>query len=60
MGLRDRVRAPGLDGMLHASRTRPDRAHLTLFRWNAAGGGTVHRAGPDLPDADGPGRPLRR
>ena len=46
----DRVRELGLDGMLYESRSKPELAHLTLFRWNAHGGPTVERVGDPLPD----------
>ena len=48
----DRVRKLGLDGMLYASRSKPDLTHLTLFRWNALGGAKVTQAGDPLPDMD--------
>ena len=47
--LADAVRATGADGMLYASRKRPDLTHLVLFRWNAAGAATVARAGAPRP-----------
>jgi len=47
----DRVRALGLDGMLYASRSAPDRTHLTLFRWNTPGAPRVATDGPPLPVA---------
>ncbi len=46
----DRVRELGLDGMIYESRSQPDLAHLTLFRWNDAGGPKVRRAGDPSPD----------
>ncbi len=47
--LADRVRALGLDGMLYASRTDPQKTHLTLFQWNEAGtNAKVREAGPVL------------
>lgn len=45
----DRVRALGLDGMLYASRTRPDLTHLTLFKWNALGGPKVTQTDAPIP-----------
>lgn len=45
----DRVRALGLDGMLYASRTDPEKSHLTLFRWNETGAAQVARAGEPIP-----------
>ncbi len=45
----DRVRALGLDGMLYASRTDPQKTHLTLFRWNEDGTrAQVCQAGPPI------------
>ena len=45
----DRVRDLGLDGMLYASRTDPQKTHLTLFRWNQDGSAArVVAAGPPL------------
>lgn len=45
----DRVRALGLDGMLYASRTRPDMTHLTLFKWNDKGAARVTRSKTPIP-----------
>ncbi|MEL6837936.1 MAG: RES family NAD+ phosphorylase [Pseudomonadota bacterium] len=47
--LADRVRALGLDGMLYASRTDPQKTHLTLFRWNEDNTkAQVRQAGPPI------------
>ena len=46
----DRVRALGLDGMLYASRSDPQKTHLTLFRWNErASNARLSRAGDPIP-----------
>ncbi len=37
----DAVRAAGVDGMIYASRTAPDRWHLVLFAWNEPGHASV-------------------
>ena len=34
----DAARAAGADGLLYPSRSRPELAHLTLFRWNGPKG----------------------
>jgi len=46
--LSDRARATGAEGMLYASRKRPDLTHLVLFRWNEAGGARLARTGEPL------------
>lgn len=46
--LADKARATGAEGMLYASRKRPDLTHLVLFRWNGAGGARLVRAGEPL------------
>ncbi|WP_299926412.1 RES family NAD+ phosphorylase [uncultured Pelagimonas sp.] len=46
--LSDRLRKIGADGILTPSRSRPDLTHLTLFRWNIAGGPTVQQLGDPL------------
>ncbi|HCQ65841.1 MAG TPA: hypothetical protein DIU07_12125, partial [Rhodobacteraceae bacterium] len=43
--LSDRARATGTEGMLYASRKRPDLTHLVLFRWNEPGGARLARTG---------------
>ena len=45
----DAVRAGGADGMIYTARSRPDRWHLVLFRWNGAGGPVLRQVGPLLP-----------
>lgn len=47
----DAARATGADGILYASRKRPDLAHLALFRWNEPGAARVTRAGDPRPFA---------
>lgn len=42
----DRVRADGAQGLIYASRTRPDLSHLVLFEVSP---GTVRQAGPAAP-----------
>lgn len=49
--LADAVRATGADGMLYASRKRPDLTHLALFRWNRPGALQLACAGAPLPFA---------
>ena len=44
----DRVRELGLDGMLYASRTKPNLTHLTLFKWNDLGGPAVKVVGQPI------------
>lgn len=47
--LADRIRDLGLDGMLYASRSDPQKTHLTLFRWNEPQtSAQVQCAGPAL------------
>ncbi len=48
----DRVRELGLDGMIYESRSQPDLAHLTLFRWNETGGPKIRRVGDPIPDRE--------
>lgn len=49
--LADTLRARGADGMVYASRKRPELTHLVLFRWNAPGAPVLARAGAPLPFA---------
>lgn len=46
--LSDAARALGADGMLYASRKRPELAHIVLFRWNTPGGPVLRRAGEPI------------
>lgn len=43
------ARAAGACGMIYTARSAPDRWHLVLFRWNAATGAQLARAGAPLP-----------
>lgn len=47
--LSDAARAAGADGMLYASRKRPDLTHLVLFRWNQPGAASVSAPHAPLP-----------
>lgn len=38
----DRARTIGADGLIYTARTKPDRWHVVLFRWNAPGAPTLH------------------
>lgn len=47
--LSDALRRNGADGMIYASRKRPDLSHLVLFRWNMPGAPQLVLSGPPRP-----------